>query len=109
MFDTDEETFLERIPYPEALSRATINQGETWKLVANVEFVNSEVCSQQQQVDDAVQAAHDEHEDDYKNGEAEGRADAILEVYTSINRFIKNESTFEDLAYEIDLFFEELK
>lgn len=63
MFDEDEELFLERIPYPEALSREVIRQGEMWKLQANVEYIQSAVKQAEHEHEEAVQAAHDEHDE----------------------------------------------
>ena len=40
-FDDGEETFLDGIPYPEALSRSVLYVGETWKPAANVQYVQN--------------------------------------------------------------------
>ena len=108
MFDTDEETFLERIPYPEALSRSALHVGEMWKLQANVEYVQSFSEQVEHEHTEAVQAAHDDHDDDKSNGEAEGQRERTTEIKTALAKILEN-NVRKDWESEIALYFEELE
>lgn len=109
VFDEDEETFFENIPYPEALSRSVLHVGETWKLAANVQYLRDIMKQAEVERTEAVQNAHDEHDDDTRHGEEQGRGDCIAEIYNSLTNFIANESKLEDLVHEIELYFKDLQ
>lgn len=107
MFDEDEEQFLDGIPYPEALSRGVIRQGETWKLAANVQYIQDCVAGFEKEHEEAVQNAHEEHEEDKREGEDEGRKEAIAEVKDAIDNIMETNPRKE---WETDIakYFEEL-
>lgn len=103
MFDEDEETFLDAIPYPEALSRGVIRQGETWKLAANVQYLKDAVAGFEKEHEEAVQAAYDEYEDDKADGEMKAQNACQTAIYR-----ILNTNSPEHWKRKIELFFEEL-
>lgn len=107
VFDEDEETFFENIPHPEALTRGVLHVGETWKLAANVQYLRDIMEQAELEHTEAVQNAHDDHDDDYSNGVEEGERDRTIEIEAAINRILDNNA--KDWKSEIELYFQELQ
>lgn len=108
LFDENEEDFLARIPYPEALSRDVLHVGETWKLYLNVDYLRGVFSQDQSDHDEAVKAQREEQESDLSTATEESRVECISEISTAINRILENNPR-KDWESEIDLFFEELE
>ena len=109
MFDTDEETFLERIPYPEALSRAQLHVGETWKLAANVQYIRDAVASAEREHEMAIQDVEDEATERAIESNDETRADCIHEIRVEVLRTLNLDLKDAAMLADIRDYLEDLK